>query len=38
VGELFLADISVPPELYLQMGIDVPKMFKIDSILKLIRE
>lgn len=36
VGELFLADISVPPELYLQMGIDVPKMFKIDSILKLI--
>lgn len=27
VGELYLADISVPPELYARMGIPVPPLF-----------
>lgn len=27
VGDLYLADISVPPELYAKMGIDVPTLF-----------
>ena len=36
VGELFLADISVPPELYAHLGLDVPNLFNTSSILKLI--
>lgn len=32
VGELYLADISVPPELYARMGISVPPLF-IESVL-----
>jgi NAD(P)H-hydrate epimerase len=35
VGELYLADISVPRELYHQMGIEVPNLFAEDSILKV---
>lgn len=35
VGELYLADISVPGELYRQMGIEVPNLFAEDSILKI---
>lgn len=35
VGELYLADISVPPELYQQMGIEVPNLFAEDSIIKV---
>jgi NAD(P)H-hydrate epimerase len=35
VGELYLADISVPPELYLHLGIEVPNLFASDSILKV---
>jgi NAD(P)H-hydrate epimerase len=35
VGELYLADISVPPELYRQIGVDVPNLFEVDSILKV---
>jgi NAD(P)H-hydrate epimerase len=35
VGELYLADISVPRELYSQMGIEVPNLFANDSILKV---
>jgi NAD(P)H-hydrate epimerase len=35
VGELYLADISVPPELYRQIGIEVPKLFEVDTIIKV---
>ncbi|MBW7881265.1 MAG: NAD(P)H-hydrate epimerase [Caldilineaceae bacterium] len=34
-GELYLADISVPQALYLQMGIDAPNLFARDSIVPL---
>jgi len=35
VGEIYLADISVPPELYRQMGLDVQDIFKKDTIIKI---
>jgi NAD(P)H-hydrate epimerase len=35
VGELFLADISVPPELYRRIGLEVPPLFLSDTILRL---
>ena len=36
VGRLFLADISVPPSLYLQMGLDVSdKVFEYDYLVEL---
>ena len=35
VGELFLADISVPPELYKQIGLAVPPLFVRDTILHI---
>jgi NAD(P)H-hydrate epimerase len=35
VGELYLADISVPPELYRQIGVDVPNLFEVDTIIKV---
>ncbi|MGW8225182.1 MAG: NAD(P)H-hydrate epimerase [Anaerolineales bacterium] len=35
VGDLYLADISVPPELYQQMGIEVPNIFEDDLIRKI---
>ncbi len=35
VGELYLADISVPRELYQQMGIEVPNLFVEGTILKI---
>lgn len=35
VGELYLADISVPPELYQHVGVEVPNLFEVDSILKV---
>jgi NAD(P)H-hydrate epimerase len=35
VGDLYLADISVPPELYLRLGIEVPNLFENDTILKV---
>jgi NAD(P)H-hydrate epimerase len=35
VGELFLADISVPPALYLRIGLEVPPIFVNDPILRL---
>jgi len=34
-GELYLADISVPPMLYEQLGIEVPPIFARDTILSL---
>jgi NAD(P)H-hydrate epimerase len=35
VGELFLADISVPPALYRRIGLEVPPLFLSDTILRL---
>ena len=35
VGELYLADISVPPELYHRIGVEVPNLFAEDTILKI---
>ena len=35
LGELYLADISVPPELYQHLGVEVPNLFAEDSILKV---
>ncbi|MGB3699954.1 MAG: hypothetical protein WA997_01675, partial [Anaerolineales bacterium] len=34
-GELYLADISVPPELYRHLSVEVPNLFEVDSILKI---
>ncbi len=36
VGELYLADISVPPVLYRDLGLDVGPIFSRDQILRLI--
>ena len=35
VGELYLADISVPPELYAKMGIVVPPLFDQQDIVRI---
>jgi len=35
VGDLYLADISVPPELYRKMGLEVDNIFEHESIIKL---
>lgn len=35
VGELYLADISVPPQLYTRLGIEVPPIFTHDTIVKI---
>ncbi len=35
VGELHLADISVPPELYTRLGIQVPGVFQHDALIKI---
>jgi len=35
VGKLYLADISVPPELYRQMGLEVGNIFEQDTIIKI---
>lgn len=37
VGELFLADIGIPPELYRHLGMDVAPMFRGEYILPLNR-
>ena len=34
-GDLFLADISVPPSLYEHLGLDVPPLFARDTVLPL---
>ena len=36
VGELYLADISVPPSLYLAMGLDVPVLFDEEGLAQLV--
>jgi NAD(P)H-hydrate epimerase len=35
VGELYLADISVPPELYLALGLEVGPLFAESDIIRL---
>ena len=35
VGELYLADISVPPLVYQRMGIPVPELFRQASLLRI---
>ncbi len=35
VGDLYLADISVPPQLYTGLGIEIPPIFNHDTIVKL---
>jgi NAD(P)H-hydrate epimerase len=35
VGELYLADISIPPGLYRQMGLEVGNIFDRDTIVKI---
>ena len=35
VGELYLADISVPRELYQHIGVEVPNLFESDSIVQV---
>ena len=35
VGDLYLADISVPPELYRRIGVEVPKLFVEDTIVEI---
>jgi NAD(P)H-hydrate epimerase len=35
VGELYLADISVPRELYAEMGLDVPVIFSREGIVRI---
>jgi NAD(P)H-hydrate epimerase len=36
VGELYLADISVPPDLYARLGFDVVPIFAQDDIVRLV--
>ncbi len=38
VGELYLADISVPNQVYEQLGIDVPNIFAESSVVQLVAE
>ena len=35
VGELYLADISVPKLVYQRMGMDVPDLFRESTLIKL---
>ena len=35
VGELYLADISVPPLVYQRMGMSVPELFRQSSLLRI---
>jgi len=35
VGELYLADISVPPLVYQRMGMSVPGLFRQSSLLRI---
>lgn len=35
VGNLYLADISIPPELYRQMGLEIGNIFEQDTIIKI---
>ena len=35
VGQLYLADIGVPPELYQQLGLAVPAVFAVDEIVAI---
>lgn len=36
IGDLYLADISIPPELYQRIGISVPPVFEQDPIIRVV--
>ena len=38
VGELYLADISVPRVVYEQLGIEVPDLFGDGGLVRLVRD
>jgi len=35
VGSLYLVDISVPPELYRKIGLNIQNFFEADTIIKI---
>ena len=35
IGDLYLADISVPFQLYASLGLEIPELFRYNSIIKL---
>lgn len=35
VGRLYLADISVPPQLYTKLGIEIPTLFNQDTVIEI---
>ena len=35
VGDLYLADISVPPELYRRLGLDIGPLFADDTLIRV---
>jgi NAD(P)H-hydrate epimerase len=37
VGKLYLADISVPPELYGRLGLEPGRLFEEDTIVALVK-
>lgn len=37
VGDLYVADISVPPELYTKLGITIPLLFAESDLIKVTR-
>jgi NAD(P)H-hydrate epimerase len=37
VGELYLADISVPVRLYAEMGLETPRLFDEGQLVRLVR-
>jgi NAD(P)H-hydrate epimerase len=38
IGELYLADIGIPPEVYLPMGLRVPQLFRSSELLQIEME
>lgn len=36
VGDLYLADIGVPPELYAKMGVKIPNLFDREDIIRIV--
>jgi len=35
IGDLYLADIGVPPELYRRLGLDIGPLFADDTIIRV---
>jgi NAD(P)H-hydrate epimerase len=38
VGELYLADVSVPTLVYRRLGVEVPDLFRRSAVVRLITE